>query len=111
MTQTQNLPSLSLPQAHWLVQAPLPVTVDVAMLLFVLASFEAAVASAGMRQDELPGSEYLPPEQVSCLNPYEPGAQPLRHVSKPLTQLVAVEPVLAEFGPVQSTSVLADPVT
>ena len=47
----------------------MPVTVDVAMLLFVLASFEAAVASVGMTQDALPGSAYLPPEQVSCLNP------------------------------------------
>jgi hypothetical protein len=45
------------------------------------------------------------------LNPYEPGAQPFRQVSKPLTQAVAVDPVFAEFGPVQSMSVPTDPLT
>ena len=63
------MPSLSLPQFHWVVQEPLPVTVDVAMLLLVPASLEAAVASLGGTQDAVDASAYLPPEQVSCLNP------------------------------------------
>src|SRR4051812_6461631 len=109
MTQTQYLPLPSMPHAHWLVQAALLPTVCVAVAACELARFAAIVASDGITQPR-PLDAYFPAEQLTCLNPYDPGAQPFTQVSKPATQFVAlVEPSLAEFGPVQSTSVRSTP--
>ena len=84
---------LSVPQAHWVEQVVFLVTAVVVAVALVAApanSWAFAVESVAGRHAPVAALVYLPPEQVSCLNPYMPGAQVLRQVSKPGTHAVAV---------------------
>jgi hypothetical protein len=83
-------------------------TLEVALEELLLASAAAAAPSAAevtTAQPPVAGLVYVPPEQVSCLKPYMPGAQTLRQLSKPEMQAVAVLPLLAELEPGHRTSV------